>query len=334
MPTKTFRALLAEGDARSYTTTLKELDLSALPAADVLVQVDYSSLNYKDALAATGRGKIIHNFPMVCGNDLAGRVVESNSPGFRVGDKVVAVGGGLGVEHWGGYSQMARVSASALVHLPVGLTLEHAMAIGTAGFTALLSLMALEHHGILPRGANGKELLVTGAAGGVGSTSVALFSSAGYKVAASTGRPELAAYLRRLGASTIVPRSDLDQKLPPLGSQRWAGGVDTVGGQTLASFLSTTLAGGAIAVTGLVGSAEFSATVFPLILRSVSLLGIGVSLTQEPRRSQVWARLAKEMPLEKLEAMTSIQPLSEIKRLSEQILAGKIRGRVVVDVNK
>ena len=331
MSTQTFRALLAEGSLNKYTANFKQLEIESLPAGDILVGVAYSSLNYKDGLAVTGRGKIIHELPMVPGNDFVGTVVESSSSEFRSGDNVIGIGRGLGESRWGGYSQFVRVPASTLVKVPGGLSPIQCMAIGTAGFTSMLSLIALEKHGILP---DERELLVTGAAGGVGSTSVALFSTRGFRVAASTGRLELASYLHGLGADSIVPRVELGQKLPPLVTQRWAGGVDTVGGQTLASFLAATVTYGAIAVTGLVSSAELPVTVFPFILRGVSLLGISCSLTPEPQRSQAWKRLAEEMPLGKLDTITCVEPLSEIKRLSDRILSGKIRGRIVLDVNK
>jgi acrylyl-CoA reductase (NADPH) len=326
----TFRALIATARAGGYTTELEDLDADALPPGEVLVDVAYSSLNYKDALAVTGRGKIIRSFPMVCGIDLAGRVIESRSPEFRPGDEVIAVGQGLGETHWGGYSQRARVSAQALLPLPDGLSLKQAMAIGTAGFTAMLSLLALEHHGVVP---GHREVLVTGAAGGVGSIGVALLAGCGYKVAASTGRPETQAYLRDLGAMTIVERAELARKSPPLASERWAGGIDTVGGQTLASFLAATAAYGGIAACGLAGGAELPTTVFPFILRNVSLLGINSGATPKPLRVRTWERLARDPLLATLDAIATLEPLSKIKQLSERILAGQIRGRVVLDVN-
>lgn len=326
----TFRALMAEGDSKQYSVELKELPVSALPAGDVLIEVRYSSLNYKDGLAITKRGKVIRKFPLVCGIDLAGRVLESKSADFRPGDQVLAVGQGLGETLWGGYSKLASLPADVLSHIPNGLDARQAMAIGTAGFTAMLSLIALEHNGVTP---GHREIVVTGAGGGVGSLAVALLAARGYKVAASTGRQQLHSWLQELGATSIVDRNELAQKSPPLGSERWAGGIDNVGGQTLATLLATTASYGAIASCGLAGGAEFSTSVFPFILRNVSLLGINSVLSPKPLRIEAWERLAKELPKPKLEAITAVEPLSRIRELSEQIMTGHIRGRVVIDVN-
>jgi len=325
-----FNALIAEGTNDHYSVSLKELRLDSLPDGQVLVKNLYSSLNYKDALALTGRGKIIRKFPMVCGTDLAGRVMESNSPEFRAGDEVFAIGQGLGETRWGGLSQRTRVPAESLLHLPEGLSLKQSMAIGTAGFTAMLSLMALEHNGLKP---GTGEVLVTGAAGGVGSLAVALLSDRGYKIVASTGRPDLTPYLLRLGAAAIIERAELEQKTPPLASERWAGAIDTVGGQTLASVIAATAAYGAVAVCGLAGGPNLATTVFPFILRNVSLLGINSTIAPKLIRIQAWDRLARELSADKLEMITSVAPLSQIMPQSELLLAGKIRGRVVVDVN-
>lgn len=326
----TFRALIAEGSADRYEAHFKDLALDALPPGDLLIEVAYSSLNYKDALAVTGRGRIIRRFPMICGIDLSGRVIATQSPEFAIGDEVIVVGQGLGETQWGGYSQRARVRADAAVRLPAGLNLKQAMAIGTAGFTAMLSLMALEHYGIA---AEDREVVVTGAAGGVGSIAVALLAVHGYKVAASTGRPETHAYLRELGANTIVDRGDLAQKSPPLASERWAGGIDTVGGQTLASVIASTAAYGAVAACGLAGGAELSTTVFPFILRNVALLGINSVGPPKPLRARAWERLAHDAFVKKLDTIANLEPLSRINDLSQQILDGQIRGRVVIDVN-
>jgi len=330
MPADSFRALIAEGNSSAYTAAFKELRDADLPDEEVLIEVQYSSLNYKDGLAVTGRGKIIRKFPMVLGIDMAGRVLQSKSPEFRPGDQVLAIGHGFSETRWGGYTQRERVPAEALIHLPKGLTLPQTMAIGSAGFTSMLCLIALEHHGIKP---GGKEIIITGAAGGVGSTAVALFAAKGYKVAASTGRPELHGFLRDLGATTIVDRAELAQKSPPLASERWAGGIDTVGGQTLATLLAATEPYGAIAACGLAGSAELATTVFPFILRNIALLGINSVLTPRPLSIRAWERLARELPLDKLDSLTSTRPLSAIRELAEEILAGRIRGRVVIDVN-
>ena len=330
MSSDTFNALIAEGSRDRYTVSMKKLTLDSLPDGQVVIETLYSSLNYKDGLALTGRGKVIRKFPMVCGVDLAGQVIESSSPEFRVGDKVLAVGQGLGETHWGGFSQRARLPADTLLHVPAELTLRQSMIIGTAGFTAMLSLMALEHNGLKP---DARDVLVTGAGGGVGSLAVALLSNRGYKVVASTGRPELRPYLLDLGASAIVDRAELQQKTPPLASERWAGAIDTVGGQILASVIASTAGYGAVAACGLVGGADVVTTVFPFILRNVSLLGINSTTTSRSIRVQAWDRLAHELPPHKLEMIASVAPLSKIMQLSEQLLAGGTRGRVVVDVN-
>lgn len=330
MTSDTFNALIAEGSSSGYEVALKRLTEEALPEGDILVEVAYSSLNYKDGLAVTARGKIIRKFPMVCGIDLAGRVLESSVAEFRPGDEVLAVGQGLGESRWGGYSQRARLPADFALLVPAGLSLKRAMAIGTAGFTAMLSLMALEHNGVNP---GAKEIIVTGAAGGVGSIAVALLAAKGYKLAASTGRAELHSFLRGLGATAIVDRAELAQKPAPLAAERWGGAIDSVGGQTLSSVIAATAAYGAVAACGMAGGAEFTSSVFPFILRNVALLGINSVSTPKPVRVQAWERLARELPLEKLDSLTTVEPLSRIKELSEAILAGKIRGRVVLDVN-
>jgi acrylyl-CoA reductase (NADPH) len=330
MPSPTFRALIAEGARRDYRTELRDLPGDQLPAGDVLVEVAYSSLNYKDGLAVTGRGDVLRTFPMVCGIDLAGHVLESASPDLKSGEKVIAVGQGLGETIWGGYSQRARVPASALLPLPAGLSLEQSMAIGTAGFTAMLCLMALEHQGVVP---GARPVLVTGAGGGVGSVAVALLAARGYTVAASTGRAEVHDYLRGLGATTVIDRATLAAKPPLLAPETWAGAVDSVGGQTLASVLAATAAYGAVAACGLAGGIEIPTTVVPFILRNVSLLGINSVHAPMPVRLQAWERLARQLPLSLLRTITTVEPLSNIEALSDRILAGQIRGRVVVDVN-
>jgi acrylyl-CoA reductase (NADPH) len=326
----TFHALIAEGTKERYTTELKDLPLDSLPPGDVLVEVVYSSLNYKDALAVTGQRPVIREFPMVCGIDLAGRVLESSSPDFSPGDEILAVGQGLGETRWGGYSQRARLPADAVVPLPVRMNLEQAMALGTAGFTAMLALIALEHQGVVP---GDRELLVTGASGGVGSIAVALLAGHGYKVAASTGRPDAHEYLRALGATTVLDREEAARQGPPLAPERWAGGIDTVGGQTLASLIASTAAYGGVAACGLAGSAELSTTVYPFILRNVSLLGINSVYPPKPLRFLAWERLSRDPVLAKLDTIASVEPLSDIRQLADQLLAGHIRGRVVIDVN-
>ncbi len=330
MPADKFNALIAEGSSSQYTVALKQIASGELPPGDVLVEVLFSSLNYKDALAVTARGKVIRKFPLVCGIDLAGRVLESSAADFHAGEEVLAVGQGLGETRWGGYSQRARVAADALVRIPSGLDARQSMAIGTAGFTAMLGLMALEDYGVKP---GEREILVTGATGGVGSVAILLLAGKGYKVAASTGREEFHSYLRRLGAATIVSRAELEQKAPPLASERWAGAIDTVGGQTLSSVIAATSAYGAIAACGMAGGAEFATNVFPFILRNIALLGINSVNTPKALRVQAWQRLARELPPGKLESITTVERLSKIAQLSQQLLGGQLHGRVVIDVN-
>ena len=324
----TFKALVAR-DTDGYKTAFEELSDADLPDNDVLVDVAYSSLNYKDGLAVTGRGKIVRRFPMVLGIDLAGTVVESKTPEFKPGDLVVGHGQGLGETDWGGYAQRQRVRAGAIFPLPSGLSLEQSMQIGTAGFTAMLCVMALEQNGVTP---SEREIIVTGAAGGVGSIAVMLLAKRGYRVAASTGRPELESYLRDLGATSIVPREELEKKGGPMQSERWGGGVDTVGGATLANVFAQTAYEGAIACCGMAGGHEISTTVWPLILRNVSLLGVSSIRTSKPKRVEAWRQLARDVDAAKLASLSRTEPIAGIFKVSEEILAGKVRGRTVIDV--
>jgi acrylyl-CoA reductase (NADPH) len=304
------------------------------PGGDVLVRVAYSSLNYKDGLALTGQGKILRQLPIVPGVDLAGTVAHpGNAARFRVGDPVVLTGWGVGEKYSGGFAGYARVNGDWLVPLPAGLTLRQAMAIGTAGFTAMQCVLALEDHGINPGPAN--EIIVSGAAGGVGSLAVALLAGRGFRVVASTGRIETEGdYLRHLGAAEIIPRSVLAAAAGrPLDSARWAGGVDTVGGETLASILRQTREYGSVAACGLAGGANLPITVLPFILRGVNLLGIHSVMCPRPLRERIWQRLAAELDGDRLEAMARVVTLKEVLSLGPDILAGKIRGRVVVAVN-
>lgn len=322
------KALLAT-NTDGYRVALTDVSDADLHG-DVLVDIAYSSLNYKDALAVTGRGKIVRRFPMVLGLDLAGTVVESSSSDYKAGDRVLAVGQGLGETAWGGYAQRQRVRADALVPLPDGMSLEQSMQIGTAGFTAMLCVLALGRNNVLP---GERELVVTGAAGGVGSLAVMLLAGRGYRVAASTGRTELEPYLRDLGATSIVPRDELARAGAPMQSERWGGGIDTVGGVTLANVFAQTAYGGAVACCGMAGGHELQATVWPMILRNVSLLGI--SSIHPPKRERVdaWTALARELDERKLAALARTEPLTRIHELAEEILGGKVRGRVVIDVN-
>ena len=328
-----FRALVAEQhDGGGYGVTLKELTNEELPAGgEVLVDIAFSSLNYKDALAVTGRGKIIRKFPMVPGIDLAGTVVESTDARYKTGDRVIGLAHGLGELNWGGYAERQRVRADVLVPLPPALSLEESMRIGTAGFTAMLCVLALEHAGVV---ASEREVVVTGAAGGVGSLAVMLLAKRGYKVAASTGRAELASYLRDLGATSIVPRDELAKKGGPLQSEKWAGAIDTVGGQTLATLLAQTVYEGAIAACGMAGGGELNTTVFPLILRNVALLGVSSIETSMPKRLEAWSRLESDLDREKLASLSRTEPLSKIAELSDEILAGRVRGRIVINVHE
>jgi len=272
MPNETFEALILDQTDGQLQVEIRDVSRDELPAGDSLISVAYSSLNYKDGLAVTGEGRIVRSYPMVPGIDLAGTVVASGSPAFNAGDEVIVTGWGIGETHWGGYAQMARMKSDWLTPLPPGLSLKQSMAIGTAGFTAMLAVMALEHNGLAP-GAG--KVVVTGAAGGLGSIAVAILAKLGYTVAASTGRAEAHDYLRGLGADEIVERSLLaEPPRRPMESGRWAGAVDVVGGSTLASLLATLLPSSAVAACGLAGGSELQTTVFPFILRGVSLLGI------------------------------------------------------------
>lgn len=312
--------------------TLQELTDDQLPDGDVTVAVRYSSLNYKDGLAVTGKGKIIRSYPMVCGIDLAGAVESSDSPNFQPGDDVVVTGWGLSETVPGGYTQRQRLQSKWLVKRPDALTLEQTMAIGTAGLTAMLCIIALENNGLTPQ-AEG-EVLVTGAGGGVGSVAVAVLSKLGYRVAASTGRAETHDFLRSLGATTIVDREELATAGRPFDKERWAGAVDTVGSQTLATVLAQTRYGGAVAACGLVGGNDLPTTVLPFILRGVSLLGIDSVMCPTPRREQAWQRLAQDLPTNLLEELTTVEPMTRVPELAEDILAGRTRGRVVIDTSK
>jgi putative YhdH/YhfP family quinone oxidoreductase len=325
-----FKALIAEQIDGKSRTTLKEIGLEDLPDHDVLVDVAYSTLNYKDGLAVTGVRPIARRFPMVLGIDLAGTVAESKNPKWRAGDRVIVNGFGLSESHWGGYSQRQRVSSDWLVRLPDAFSLAEAMAIGTAGYTSMLSVMALEQAGVKP---GGREVIVTGAAGGVGSVAVALLAALGHRVVAQTGRAETHGYLKDLGAQDFIDRKSLASTGAPMQKERWAGGVDSVGGQILANVLAQTAYGGAIAACGLAAGTDLPTTVLPFILRGVSLLGIDSVMAPMPKREEAWGRLAKLLPKPKLTAMTRTEPLSKVPALAEQILQGQIRGRVVIDVN-
>lgn len=329
----TFKALLATQADGKFGAKIQQVSTDALPPGEVLVRVRYSSLNYKDGLAVTGRPGVIRKFPMIPGIDFAGIVEESAAAEFRVGDSVVLTGAGAGETLWGGYAELARWNAEHLIKLPAGISLKQSMAIGTAGFTAMQSVIALEKHRAQAAKTDDREILVTGAAGGVGSIAVAILAKLGYRVAASTGRPELGDYLRSLGAAEIVARESLTvTSSRGLEKERWGGAVDSVGGATLAGILPWMANNASVASCGLAGGATFSATVLPFILRGVNLLGINsVRVTREERR-EVWDRLARDLPLDRLDAMKEVAPLDRVFELGEKILAGKIRGRVVIEI--
>jgi acrylyl-CoA reductase (NADPH) len=310
--------------------SLKQLSLADLPDNDVLVEVAYSTLNYKDGLAVTGKGKIARKYPMVCGIDLAGTVVESRTPEWKPGDQVIVNGWGMSEAHWGGYSQKQRVKSEWLVRMPSAFSLKQAMAIGTAGYTAMLCVMAIERAGVMP---GPREVVVTGAAGGVGSVAIALLAKLGYAVVASTGRAATHDYLRSLGAAGFIDRASLAEKGAPMQKERWAGGIDSVGSQTLASVLAQTVYGGAVAACGLAGGADLPGSVFPFILRNVSLLGVDSVMAPKAKREAAWARLARDLPPDKLDAMTTTVPMSKLPEIAGSILKGETRGRTVVDVN-
>ncbi len=328
---RSFKALLLEETDGEVSASIETLDDDALPDGEVTVRVAYSDLNYKDGLALTGQGQIVRRYPMVPGMDFAGTVEASQSGDFKAGDKVVATGWGLSVSHWGGYAQKARVPADWLVPLPDGLTEKQAMAIGTAGFTSMLCVMELERNGLEP---GDGEVVVTGAAGGVGSIAVAILAKLGYAVAAVTGRAETHDYLTSLGARTIVDGAELlEGPAKPLLSQRWAGAVDVAGGDLLARILSAMRRDSCVAACGLAGSAALNTTVLPFILRGVKLLGVNILIRSGAKRRAAWQRLAEDLPLDALDRMTEVVPLAKVPELAGPILEGQVRGRVVVDVN-
>jgi acrylyl-CoA reductase (NADPH) len=326
-----FRALLITRDEATKKQSVGEATLTEadLMDGDVDIRVEYSTINYKDGLAITGTLPVVRRFPMIPGVDFAGTVTASRNADFKPGDKVVLNGWGVGEVHLGAFSQMARVKGDWLIPLPSGLSSAEAMAIGTAGYTAMLALLALERHGVTPSGA---PVVVTGAAGGVGSFAVTLLSGAGYQVHAVTGRPHEHDYLRGLGASEIVERTELSQPAKPLGKERWAGAIDAVGGTMLANVISMTAYHGAVAACGNAGGMELPTSVAPFILRGVSLLGIDSVRQPKAVRIEAWDRLARQLDRGKLAAMTTQSPVSGIINAASDIVAGKVRGRLVVDI--
>jgi acrylyl-CoA reductase (NADPH) len=325
-----FKAIVIDKDDAGYRASLKDLDDSALPEGAVTVRIDYSTINYKDGLAITGQSPVVRKFPLVAGIDFAGTVEASDDARFNPGDRVVLNGWGVGENHWGGLAQKARVKADWLVPLPAGLSTRQAMAIGTAGYTAMLCVLALERHGIAP---GSGDILVTGAAGGVGSVAVALLSRLGHRVVASTGRPAEADFLKGLGAAEVMARTELSAPGKPLAKERWAGVVDAVGSHTLANACAGTRYGGAVAACGLAQGMDFPGSVAPFILRGITLYGIDSVMCPLPRRLQAWQRLAQDLDLATLEALTRQIPLAQALQAGPEILAGQVRGRLVVDVN-
>lgn len=326
-----FKAILINKDEAGYHASLEVLDAAQLPAGDVRVAVAYSTLNYKDGLAITGKSPVVRRFPMVPGIDLAGTVEESRHPDFRPGDQVVLNGWGVGETHWGGLAQQASLMGDWLVPLPQVFTARQAMAIGTAGYTAMLCVLALERHGVRPEQG---EVLVSGAAGGVGSVAVALLARLGFAVAALTGRPEEADYLRALGARQIIDRAEFASPGKPLGKERWAGVVDVVGGQVLANLCATTRYGGTVAACGLAGGMDLPASVAPFILRGVTLAGIDSVMCPRPLRLEAWQRLARDLDVALLERIATEISLDQVLDTAQTLMAGQLRGRVIVDVNR
>ncbi|HEX7075162.1 MAG TPA: MDR family oxidoreductase [Hyphomicrobiaceae bacterium] len=324
-----FKALLLTKSADGQRAEWTELSDADLMPGDVLIRVTHSTINYKDGLALTGKAPVVRRWPMIPGIDFAGTVEQSSHPDIKVGDNVILNGWGAGETHYGGYAQYARVSGDWLVKRPAEFTAAQAMAIGTAGYTAMLAVMALEDHGVTPdRG----PVLVTGAAGGVGSIAVTLLAKLGYEVIASTGRREEEAYLKGLGASEVIDRADLTGPAKPLGRERWAGAVDVAGSHTLANVLSMTRYGGTVAACGLAQGLDLPGSVAPFILRGVTLAGIDSVMCPKPRRVAAWRRLARDLDRDKLDALSTTRPLSDVLTLAPEILAGKIRGRVVLEV--
>jgi acrylyl-CoA reductase (NADPH) len=327
----TFKALLVTNDNGQFAASMEDVPYESLPAGDVLIRVAYSSLNYKDGLAVTGKPRVIRQYPMVPGVDLAGTVEESSSPEFNPGDQVVVTGCGTSETIWGGYAQVARMKAGVVTLLPPGMTLVQAMGVGTAGFTAMQSVMALEAHGCKP---GGREVVVTGAAGGVGSVAVAILARLGYPVVASTGRAETHDYLKKLGAKEIIDRQVLaTPSKRPMETERWGGAIDSAGGETLAGIIRTLAVGASVAACGLAGGAALNTTVFPFILRGVNLLGIDSVRVSAGQRREIWKRISTDLDRNLLDEIISVEPLSNIFDLGAKILQGQVRGRTVIDVN-
>ena len=326
-----FRALLLKQDEnKKARAVLEDIDVSKLPEGDVLVKINYSTINYKDSLAITSTSPIVKSFPMVPGIDFSGEVEETSNENFTIGDKVILNGFGVGEKYWGGLAQKARVKGEWLVKLPEKLTQKQAMAIGTAGYTAMLCVLALEKQGVTP---DKGEILVTGATGGVGSVAISILSKLGYTVCASSGRKEYQDYIYSLGAKNIINRSELSEKGRPLGKEIWAGAIDSVGSHTLANICASTKYGGVVAACGLAQGFDFPSTVMPFILRGVSLLGVDSVYHSMEGRKEAWMRLEKDLSLELLTKMTQVISLDDVYQGAKNMLENKTFGRIVVDVN-
>ena len=325
----TFKAIRVDKADKGTTVALTQFDEADLMDGDVTLGVEWSTLNYKDGLAVTGKAPVVRRFPMIAGIDLAGTVEQSSHPQWKPGDKVICTGWGMGETHLGAYAEKARVKGDWLVRLPEGMSARDAMAIGTAGFTAMLAVLALEKHGLVPKDG---PIVVTGAAGGVGSVATAVLSKLGYRVIASTGRMSEAAYLKNLGAAEVIDRSELSGPAKPLAKERWAGGIDSVGSTTLANILSMTKYAGAIAACGLAAGMDLPSSVAPFILRGVCLLGIDSVMCPIELRKVAWSRLASDLDPGKLVEITHEIGLGEVVAAGAKILAGQVRGRIVVKI--
>ena len=328
--TETIRAIVADETDGRVSGQLTDLNISDLPDEDVLVEVGYSTLNYKDGLAVSGKGKICRSVPMVCGIDLAGIVLESKSPDFEAGDRVLVNGYGLSEKYWGGYAQRQRLKAEWLVPVPTEFSLEQSMAIGTAGYTAMLCVLAIQDADIGPEAG---PVVVTGASGGVGSVAVMLLSRLGYSVTAVTGKADAAQFLQTLGATACINRDELARKSKPLEKETWAAAVDTVGSTTLATVLAQTRYEGIVAACGLAGGFDLPTTVMPFILRGVTLRGIDSVMASMERRRRAWTALGELVDLKILDTIYQVEPLARVPELADDIVAGRITGRVVIDVN-
>lgn len=326
-----FKGILIEKDDAGYRASLKDIDEAQLPEGDVTVRVSHSTLNYKDGLAITGKGPVVRRFPMVPGIDLVGTVESSTHADYQPGDSVLLNGWGVGEGHWGGLAQKARLKGDWLVPLPKQFSPQQAMAIGTAGYTAMLCVLALERHGVKPEHG---EIVVSGAAGGVGSVATAVLAKLGYTVVAVSGRSEESDYLKRLGASEVLNRADFSSPGKPLGKERWAGAVDVVGSHTLANICATTKYRGVVTACGLAGGMDFPATVAPFILRGVTLAGIDSVMCPRPDRLEAWRRLGTDLDVSKLEMISTEISLDEAIPTALKLINGEVRGRVIVDVNR